>query len=522
MSAQYLFRRNHIFYFRLRLPKLVRKRFKQSEIKISLHTGDRHLAHIRASSINVIVLPFLERAKHDEGITMSDLKDLLSGITTWTSVTLPSGLELKSEEDTPDEEREQLVKLMLDIAELDPDVFGKMTGLTPEVLAQYRPTPQTPQPPTSAHTNLTRKTVSQCFEDLKRENTDKRQAKWKAATVKDYQDTCTLYIDYLGEDKPFDQISLTEHLGFKDALQKLPANRSKKPAYRDHTVRDLLDMTIPETDLMSYDTINNHLTRLNALVSWLRDACKTTLPNIRKLRRGKNHNARDARAVFTSDEIRQLTSHRNYLKNAFLHDYYYWLIPLGLYTGARLRELCQLETQDIQCCPDSGIWYLSINEDLSPELASSGVVKSVKTSAGCRLIPIHSHLLELGFREFVDSKRRPGQSAFVFNITPDSDGDCSRTASKWFQRYRKTVVLDTSKGRKDFHSLRHTFIDTLDKYKVKLESNRDLSGHAQQGTNSSTYRKVEALRVLKDELEKLNYRPELSNVTPWTQIGKSS
>jgi hypothetical protein len=142
MSAQYLFRRNHIFYFRLRLPKLVRKRLKQSEIKISLRTGDRHLAYVRASSINAIVLPFLERAKHDQGITMSDLKDLLSGITTWTSITLPSGVALTSEEDTPDEEREQLVKLMIEIAELDPEVFGKMTGLTPEVLAQYRATSQ--------------------------------------------------------------------------------------------------------------------------------------------------------------------------------------------------------------------------------------------------------------------------------------------------------------------------------------------------------------------------------------------
>lgn len=431
---------------------------------------------------------------------------------------LPTGLEIKSESDTLEQEREQVVKLLREIAHLYPNLVDHSSGAASEAPEQHPPTPQAPSP----HANWTRKTVSQCFDDLRRESTDKRQAKWKAATVKDYQDTCTLYIDYLGEDKPFDQISVTEHLGFKDALQRLPANRSKKPAYRNHSVRELLDMTIPEADLMSHDTINNHLTRLNALVSRLRDECKTTLPPIRKLSRGKNHNARDARDVFTADEIRRLTSHRNYLKNTFLHDYYYWLIPLGLYTGARLRELCQLETRDIQCCPDSDIWYLSINEDLSPELATSGVVKSVKTSAGCRLIPIHSHLLELGFLEFVDSKRHPDQSTFLFNITPDSDGDCSRKASKWFQRYRKTIELDTSKGRKDFHSLRHTFIDTLDKYQVKLESNRDLAGHAQQGTNSSTYRKAEALTRLKDELEKLDYRAELTNVTPWTQLSEHS
>lgn len=71
-----------------------------------------------------------------------------------------------------------------------------------------------------------------------------------------------------------------------------------------------------------------------------------------------------------------------------------WVPLLGAYTGARVGELCQLRVEDVR--QEGGIHYLR----LTPE---AGTVKS----GLYRDVPIHDHILDEGFLDFV-SKRGTG------------------------------------------------------------------------------------------------------------------
>src|SRR5206468_1324866 len=67
----------------------------------------------------------------------------------------------------------------------------------------------------------------------------------------------------------------------------------------------------------------------------------------------------------------------------------FWLPMLGLFTGGRIAELCQLDIADIQ--QHGGIWAISINSDGD---------KSLKSMAARRIIPVHQTLIDCGFLDY--------------------------------------------------------------------------------------------------------------------------
>ncbi len=82
----------------------------------------------------------------------------------------------------------------------------------------------------------------------------------------------------------------------------------------------------------------------------------------------------------------------------------YWFTVLSLFTGARPRELCQVNPQ-VDFGQELGHWYI----DLSPDTAAGkGITKSIKTGEE-RRIPLHPELVSLGFPEYV--QRIKGQGA---------------------------------------------------------------------------------------------------------------
>lgn len=77
------------------------------------------------------------------------------------------------------------------------------------------------------------------------------------------------------------------------------------------------------------------------------------------------------------------------------HDAAYWVPLLGLFTGARLGELCQLTPADVQTV--EGIPAITITDE--------GDGKTVKTDAGKRTIPLHPELIRLGFLNYAQRMR---------------------------------------------------------------------------------------------------------------------
>ena len=82
----------------------------------------------------------------------------------------------------------------------------------------------------------------------------------------------------------------------------------------------------------------------------------------------------------------------------------YWLPVAGLHTGARPRELCQLNTQ-CDFGSEDGIHYLDFDKTSA---AGNGISKTVKNGEA-RRIPLHPELLRLGFYGYL--KRLKEESA---------------------------------------------------------------------------------------------------------------
>jgi len=233
--------------------------------------------------------------------------------------------------------------------------------------------------------------------------------------------------------------------------------------------------------VLSDKSVNHHLQYLSALLRW------GTLEELvggnpaEGLTITKRHRDWDERFAF---DIKQL----NHLLTSLWLDETrierLWVPLIALWSGMRQEEICQLRHCDI--VEREGIHCFAVTEE-------AGTVKSASAE---RLVPIHPHLIHLGFLddvwapEKVLTKERMWPNLRKSRLCRYSNAFC-----KWFSRYK------TKKGFKDkrycFHSIRHTFINEMKQREVPEPVIRQLVGHREASITLGRYGKDY-------ELEKLN------------------
>ena len=117
-----------------------------------------------------------------------------------------------------------------------------------------------------------------------------------------------------------------------------------------------------------------------------------------------------------------------------------WVPWLCAYTGARVGEITQLRREDVTNI--DGVMCIRI----SPE---AGTVKT----GNYRDVPLHSHLIDKGFVEFV--RERPKGPLF-YSRSWNSDAPWSITGGKLRDWVRETVGIDDPKVKPN-HGWRHAF-----------------------------------------------------------------
>jgi integrase len=275
-------------------------------------------------------------------------------------------------------------------------------------------------------------------------------------------------------DKCFRNIGAVDAQQVKNALQKLPSNLNKKAEYRDKPINRILKMNIPTSHLMSIKTINTMLGCYSELFKWAIKNGYASNNVFDGMLLKDSRKARDLRSPFNPSDLKRIFSdsvirnpHKNWQK---------WLPVLGLYTGARLNELCQLQRKDI--AKVEGYWCISITDS-----GDNQILKSVSSK---RVIPIHEKLIELGFIDYVNSTGTV-QNNMIFPDLKLLNERYSHTPSRWFSNIKNRVLDDSD--RKSFHSFRHTFVDYLYN-KLKLQGNplvKALLGHSDSEITSGVY-----------------------------------
>ena len=164
-----------------------------------------------------------------------------------------------------------------------------------------------------------------------------------------------------------------------------------------------------------------------------------------------------------------------------------WVTLVGLFSGMRLEEICQLRTSDVK--NEAGVWFFDILK--------------AKTEAGIRRVPVHSKLIAAGILDLAE-----GQGQLWPELKPSGrDNKLSVDFSKRFGRMRRNAEIER-KGLA-FHSLRKNFTTALDQAGVAQADAAVLLGHA-RGFSFDRYSGGPGLQRLRDVVERVSY-PALIN-----------
>lgn len=163
-----------------------------------------------------------------------------------------------------------------------------------------------------------------------------------------------------------------------------------------------------------------------------------------------------------------------------------WVPWLIAYSGARVNEVTQLRKADI--LEVDGISAMRFTPEAGP-------IKSKEA----RNVPLHSHLLEMGFIEFV--RERAEGPLFYNPSNRRSDDALNRQASRLGSRLAEWVRSLGIDGVKPNHAWRHLFNTLAAEHGMDHRSTLAILGHSSGNVNQQ-YGSVPMSR-LSQELEKL-------------------
>lgn len=440
-----LLSRHSVYYFRIVVPDVIRPQFSQREIRRSLQTRCKREALIRGRDILAQVQGLFTQAF--QGIRPSI--ELVRGawedggkrVASWASwlrqqKLIGKAMPLPS---APPESREK--------AAVAPPattvIAGALAAKSPRFLS----------------------VVDELLTQQLREGV-------LLKSMDDKRAVAVLLTRIIG-DNPIDQITRKDAHRFRETALRLPPRLNQLPDQP-------LEQSIAEaTSTISITTFNNYVKNLTTFFSYaVREGYCSRNP-FDGLRVRQRHKVSEERSAFSPDDLKRLFNKTTYAAADGPKPNQYWLPLLGLYTGARLNELCQLYTDDIVTI--DGIACIHIRA-IRPD-------QKLKTASSERLVPIHTKLLALGFLTYVDKVREEGQERVFPELTCHKKHGYSAAPSKWFTRVREQLGFRGEATKKDFHSFRHTLADHLKQKGFAESLVGGILGHQAGGITFSRYGK---------------------------------
>lgn len=203
---------------------------------------------------------------------------------------------------------------------------------------------------------------------------------------------------------------------------------------------------------------------------------------------------RDGFQAFDLAQLRKLFKPTNFVRLKGTRNR--WMAILGLYSGARAKELALLELLDVGPDAVEGVPVLDFN--------LMGEFKTLKTEASPRKTPIHPDLIALGLMERVDALRASGQTLLFPGLNMYAVNGPSAAPQRAFTRYRQALNIKPRTGLMGLHSFRDTAIGALKAVKVGQAWREEYVGHDKterksvKDTPHGTAYDVETLAALAD------------------------
>lgn len=299
---------------------------------------------------------------------------------------------------------------------------------------------------------------------------------WAAKTKAEKLDHIALLIEMLGAKTDAHSLSSKDTKLVKDSLLTYPKNRSKNPATRGKSLADAL--LVEHAKKIQIKTVNKYLQTYSDIFEWSRQNNYIDVNIFSGLRvKQRKSTADHVRESFTDSQVNRIIDFiLSDDSTVVANPYRKWGSLIGIYTGARLNEICQLHLSDIYRIDDT--WCFDLNDD--------GEDKHLKAAASKRRVPMHPMLIELGLPAYAQQLRDAGHHKLFPQFTYCIKNGWGRQLGRWFNDRLLPDLGLKSKGHV-FHSLRHTVVTKLTQNGVPNEIVKALVGHSQKGITLQVY-----------------------------------
>ncbi len=306
---------------------------------------------------------------------------------------------------------------------------------------------------------------------------EKRAERWVARSEQQKRQHIELLAEILGSNTQISEIGPSDAQRVKEILLNYPRNRNKSDATRKLSIEQISQ---PHSFAsLTVRTINTYLQTYSGLFSWAKKN-RYVAENLfegASVRENKKSAEAAQRTAFSQTQIDRILNELLTNQSGLLNrDYQKWGPLIGLYTGARLNEICQLTVEDIR--EIEGVWCFDFNED--------GEGKSLKTVASQRVVPVHDQLIRLGLLERLEKLRSSGQTRLFPELSFSSKEGYGRALSRWFND-QFLVKLGIKSKDLVFHSFRHGMVTKLMQAGVEENLVKAIVGHTRQGVTQQHY-----------------------------------
>lgn len=488
----YLVRRGNVFHFRLAVPSSLQSVFECREITQSLFTEYRQVAAPRALSLGARVKSVFndiyDMTKKDKSI-----KDVI--------VEAKHRLELaRLEGEKFDREIEHRKEILAAIekAKLEATIKAQQDIINNRLQLETEPVKAKSTTP-----KLTK--VVDDFLEVKKCDPEK-------SMLSKHKTALNLFKEALGN-KSISELKQSDINDFFAIVQKLPPRWSDQKK-KGLSIRKLAEMEHKAT--IGKVTFEN--TYKTSIKQFLEDCVVNhqdngfpvtlTVSGIKYRGKGADKGDKKQRAM-ERDELKRLFegAEMQHIANDKKQQGKYWLCHVGLLTGARVNEVCQLNPQ-CDIIETDGIWIFQFTKESEGD---SRISKSIKNKSSCRLVPIHSKLIELGFLDYWKSVKAAGHKLIFPEFKP-SKGRAAGSAEKWFRQHLRDIGLrDETRGARlvGFHAFRSTLMNRASK-KLRIEDIEAITGHV-DATKSAVVRGYEGedeLKELQSIIERIHFNIE--------------
>nr|WP_258030842.1 site-specific integrase [Campylobacter concisus] len=307
-----------------------------------------------------------------------------------------------------------------------------------------------------------------------------------------------------GDELDIKKIKRDDLLNFRNVLLQLPTKLSQNSLYKDKSLDEIIALA-KDRPKISKSTIKKYIVRVSEFFKYCYDSEYIDKNPAVDLQINLNQDDvtnknpyEDSDVNALLDIVSKIRSSGDTKSQRINKDELFFVTHIAAYSGMRLNEIIQLNTDDI--VEKYNIVCFSLNTKID---VKTGKSKTLKTRNSVRIVPIHSKLSSIGLLEFIESKkklaRKCGKAVRLFSCD-------NKDFSEYFRKKINTKVIKGGDKTRTFHSFRHTFINKLIQSGQRVEHIAALVGHEQQyKITMNTYGEPVTPKILKDLVEEVNF-----------------